>query len=750
MAAVVACGRAAEGEHAAPAASAAVATTPIVDASPSDAGVALTVVPQKPLVGLPDAFEPSGALVGKRSKDRCDVWDVTTGAYRGDVARAVCDEWMSHVGHAAGRHVRTDGSTVVVEADGGGVLARHDGCWRKPAAVAISTSGEHVAALCGSLVFVWPALGGASVEVGEISPMPDTASMAFASETKVEVVVEELDGPDAWCDGKTHFVDCERFRMFHFGVGAKPESFDEGTGIARLDPFGHLLFRAGGFCGEGDCGEDIRVQALQEQTVGLEWSVVAPRDAPPLPIERRFADDGSACLVRSAHVTTTGALLGSTYSLVAKDGSDPAPLFGAMPAIAPNGRRAASLSGAAFDGDVVSLHVVTLGGADEPPVERTISLGDPGVKSLAFSADGAYVAAIYASRVSLYSADTGKAAFFWDGVDQVAFDRARPGVVFGQKGERVVARAIIASPDAAPPAFDVPGRLLRGSFAGGHPAFVSQHGTIVAVDGGGTRVGEWTAEGTDVTFGEGGLAAFSSATGVSVVSLGRSGSPSWTVKAAGRARFVGRELWIRPAKAPGVRYDAETGAELGPVTLPIGAESAPDGSWSCGDAVVRRDGAKLVVVDGAAVTESGAYQGARRGASATVLRGDGDPLVAALLRAGQLPPRAGLVSDFFAGATIGAPVLASPIPSVKHFFQRFTEGASPRTEIWIVAEGRILVTTSVGASVATVEPGAPGTVHHLVFDGMLSLTAQACFGDVCTDKRLATFQTQPPSAAMLQ
>lgn len=750
MASVVSCGRTADHDLAAPTPSTSAAATVAEDASTIDAGGSLTVVPQKPLVGLPDAFEPSGALVGKRIKDRCDVWDVATGAYRGDFARGICDEWMTHVGHAAGRHARVDGSTVVVEADGGGILARHEGCWRKPAAVAISPSGDHVGAVCGSLVFVWPALGGKEIEAGEISPMPETASLAFASETKVEVVTEEIDRSDAWCDGKTHFVDCERFRVYQFGIGAKPESFDEGVGIARLDPFGHLLFRAGGFCGEGDCGEDIRAQPLHEQTVGLEWSVVAPKDAPPLAIDRRFADDGSACLVRSAHLTTTGAFFGSTYSLVAKDGSDPAPLVGAMPVIAPNGRRGASIFGPAFDGDVVMLHVVTLGGDGEPPVERTISLGDPGVKSLAFSSDAAYVAAIYASRVSLYSADTGKVAFFWDGVDSIAFDRARPGVVFGQKADRVVARAIVNAPDAAPPTFDVPGRLLRGSFAGGHPAFVSQHGTIIAVDGGGTRVGEWTASGTEVTVGEGGLAAFSSATDVSVVSLGRSGVPLWTTKSIGRARFVGRELWIRPAKGPGIRYDAETGAELGPVTLPIGTEAAPDGSYSCGDAVVRRDGAKLVVVDGAAVAESGSYQGARRGASATVLRGDGDPLLAPLLRAGQLPPRDGLVREFFAGASIAPPLLASPIPVVKHFFERFSESGPPKTEIWIVAQGQIRITNAFGASIATVEPGAPGTVHHLVFDGTLSLVAQACFGDVCTDKRSATFLTAAQQPATLE
>jgi hypothetical protein len=707
-----------------------------IDAAPATAPpVPLAVVAPRPLVGVPDAFSPTGELVGQRHGESCDVWDVGVGAFRGTFPKSTCDDWMAQAGRAAGRKLRVAGATLLVETEGSPskVVGRLEGCWNRPAATAISEDGEHVAAICGAHVWVWPATGGKAEDLGDLDPDARSATLAFAGKSMVVALVEHADPGRDGCDGRTEFVDCDRFDFVKMKLGTKPERTSETMGIARLDPFGHLLFRAGGACGEGECFEDVRVQPLGLANVALEWTVTPRAKPAALTIAHRFSDEGNACLVRANTSTTMGPVPTTLAALVAKDGSDPVVLVGVRPVVAPNGRRAASIVVPSFTGALGSVEIVTLGGDGDPPRRRSIVLSDPAVTALVFSADAALLAVQFAKRVTVYDAESGRPVLFWDGVQSVAFDHARPGFVFAQKGDAVVRRALAPGGTDAP--LSIAGKMLRGSFARRHPMFLSQNGMTVAIDGGGTESGRWPVTADEVLFGEGGVAALVGPDRVSVVELGRSGAVAWSTELAkGRkVQLVGRELWL-----DGSRRDAVTGTVLGTIALERGTEPSPDGTWSCGDSVVRRDGARLDVVDGAAVSESGAYQGVARGADAFALRAEGDPLTAPMLRAGTLPPRAGLVHDFFVGAAIAAPVSTGPLPALKVALFRNDPGKDGNTtQLLVAGTGKLRIYGSRGDLLTTLDPAPPTEVRALSFPGFVGASVEACEGDLCTGRTAA-------------
>ncbi len=753
---VVACGHGGGADRSgseATAASSASASAAQASASAAPAGLVdggapqqLVVAAAKPLVGLPDAFEPSGALVGQHRGDQCDVWDVGVGAYRGAFPRSVCDDWATQLGRAAGRKLRRDGAAIVVEREvpGGAAqpIARLEGCWDPPIASAISHDGERVAAVCGEHVWVWPAKGGRAEDLGDLASDLRRATVAFDADDRVVALAERMKDQNDFCDGKTTFMDCDRFQFVQFELGPKRERSEEDVGIARLDPYGHVLFRAGGFCGR-DCIEDVRVQALGGRTTPLEWRVTpAPKPSPTTAPAHRFSDDGTACLVRQYFATPEGPLAATSFALVAKDGANPATVDGVRPAVAPNGRRAASIRLPAFDGEMGAVEIASLGGEGDPPTQKSIPLSDSAATQLAFSPDAAWLAVQFPKRAVVYDAATGRAALFWDDVTAVAFDHARPGVIYGQKGDVVVRRAIaIAVGGAAAGAVDAPfevhGKMLRGSFGRRQGLFVSQNGMTVAYDGGGTELGRWPVVGDEVLFGEGGTTVIVGAHDASVVALGKSGSIQWTAEVPKGARVltVGREIWIGAS-----RHDAATGAVTGPVTLERGAEPSPDGTWSCGDAVVRKDGARLQVVQGSVVSESGAHQGPAHGADAFALRVEGDPLQAPLIRAGMLPERPGLVRDFFVGAAIPAPVLAGAIPVLHRYSIRLlpSDAGTFRTELKIAAAGTVHVYGPRADLVTTLPAADPVQVRSLILPGASGFTVEVCEGSLCTPRAVAS------------
>ncbi|CAN5782512.1 hypothetical protein BH09MYX1_BH09MYX1_19390 [soil metagenome] len=696
--------------------------------------VALTPLSAKPLVGLPDAFEPSGINVGKRTKDGCDGWDVATGGYRGEVARAVCDGWMGEIGHAAGQRIRIEGAAVVVERDGGGVVARLHGCYTSPKAIAISPSCARVVALCNASLLTWPATGGEPRELG-IDKLTDRATLAFAAEDVAYAVVDDPDEASPGCDGRTVVDTCMRFHVVHFDL-SRGTVDDREVGIARLDPFGHVLFRAEGFCGEDHCSADVSVDALRLQTVRLAWIVEGTKDVrTSLPLAQRFSDDGSTCLVRSQYLDGNRTRLLDGFTAISKSGARPLPITGMRPVIAPSGKRIASLVTPRFGGDLQRLEVATFGDDGGPPTRKEFPISAETPRRIVFSADAAYVAVELAKRVTLYDAASGNVVLFWEGVSSVVFDRARPDRIYAQKGDRVVARAIVTAHGAASPTPSLEGRMLRGSSSGNHPFFLSQHGMTVAYDGGGTEIGRWPVTGEEVVFGASDLSAIIGKEGVFVVALGRSGDIQWKLdpKDGGdgsRARFVARELWLTPAKGQGTRYDGVSGTKMGPTALIDSAEPSPDGTWSCGDGFVRRgDGATLQIVSGVAITSSGVHLGTGAGADAVVLQRGAD-LDAPLIRSGALPEREGLVGDFLLGAAIAAPTLRE-IPRIDRLSTSVHDGAR---DLWFVANG-VTKLYSGGVLFAQVAPGAPGEIKHLRLLHDESVVAETCIDDVCSEKR---------------
>lgn len=697
-----------------------------LDASPLAAP--LVVVPSKRLTAMPDAFEPSGRRIGVRHGDRCDVWDVAQGAYRGDFARAVCDEWMTHVGHGGGLHVRSDGSAVVVERDSGGFMARFEDCWTKPKALSVSPGGRFVAAVCASQLMVWPTKGG-KVSAFDDPPleMDRDWTVAFTNEELVSVATHDaaLDHATSLEGGGVSDFDAKLVTYRLANRMMVPDS----AGFFRLDPFGHVVLRANAGCGE-DCFEEARIDALDGRTIELEWTPFASQSPllKPPPFTPQMAEDGSACLVRSYAPTSSGSVPSAQSSFVATDGSDPTSLAGTHAVLAPNGRRAASF----VDGIGRRLEIVSLRPAG-PPTTRTIDVAD-GAKDAVFSPDATAIAVSFPDHVAVYDAESGHALVLWEGASHPAFAKAAPGALFAQVGGAVVRRSV--SGPGAP--WRAEGRMLEGSLVGGKPLFVYQDGTVSAFESSGTKVGSWKVEGaTTVSFGQGGVAAVRGARAVSVVSLGKSEVVAWKLDLdpAERVDVVGREVRVHPKKGPARRYDVETGASLGDVTEKVdGTLASPDGRFSCGDVVTRKDGATLTVIAATAVV-NGQHQGNRFGADAFVLRSSvADPIDAPLLRAGSLPETPTLIADFFSGASLDAPSSSGTLPELT----RFAAHADKTQHKVVEVRGRGEVRVWEGAAiVARFSDDAP---HTMVFGSEASITAEACVGDVCSSRKVLQWE----------
>ena len=243
----------------------------------------LHAIPQKPLVLPPDAWDPTGTLVGHVAT--CEVWETATGLYRGALPPTVCAAWKRQEAQLyEGRWTLEVDKAQLWLVDSSRTLL-DDGC-RASCAPWIAWSprrdGRRVAGLRrgSDQLVVWDMDERRVVNRWQLAqPLASSARIAWHGD---ELVVVGQTKTSDWTG--MQFSAHDAVQLLTLDLAANT--------AADLDPFGHWLFQQGFEGARDGFGPPMRqIQGIGGDSPKLTWEFEAKRkDAPPV-----LSRDGTAC-----------------------------------------------------------------------------------------------------------------------------------------------------------------------------------------------------------------------------------------------------------------------------------------------------------------------------------------------------------------------------------------------------------------------------------------------------------------------
>lgn len=397
-------------------------------------------------------------MVGLVSGDRCSVWDVASGLFRGPVPVATCEAWQQE---GVRRH---DPKAIVA--------CKKVGCG---GTIALSPKGDELAVQAGSgddPIRIYDAATGAKKR--EL-PLPAEAIVTsgrirlFWNDENLAAILEVPEGGHG------------RVALFPGGNAPKSpdvEYLDQATKLT-LDPFGWLVLAHEQFFMPAGAGFTDRAIALARKRGGaVKLDVGPPPDAKDettdkpfvLPALRAsFSADGrviglesGATIVRSPKVTLEAART---------------KLFTRAAAVSPDGSRVAYLATEADESRINRALVLQRVGE---AIAKEVHLPEGEVTAIEWSADGRHLALRSSARLEVRDADTGAVEIFWARVTHMAWG-ADSTLAVEQEG-RVQVRNLVTRAEL----FRLPaGQRLVGRA-------LSTSGDVLVTAGGG-KITAWNA-----------------------------------------------------------------------------------------------------------------------------------------------------------------------------------------------------------------------------------------------------------------
>ncbi len=407
------------------------------------------------LTTVPNAFSPDGRLVGLTSGDRCSIWDVATGLFRGSAPVATCEAWQQE---GARRH---DPKAIVA--------CKKIGCG---GTIALSPKGDELAVHAGSgddpIRIFDPGSGAKKREV----PLPPESTVGggrvrlFWNDENLVAVQEVAEGGRG------------RAALFPGGTTPKTANIEYLDRATRLtfDPFGWLVLAHEQFFMPSQVGFLDRVIGLAPNThdtirldVGPPPDVKDDTSEKPfvLPVARAsFSADG-----RVIGLASGATIVRSPKVVVEAAGTK---LFTRAAVVSPDGSRVAFL---AIEADESRTNRVLVLQRVGEATAKEVHLPEGEVTAIDWSPDGRHLALRSSAWLEVRDAETGAVEIFWARVANMAWG-ADATLAVEQEG-RVQMRDLITRAELfrLPPAQKLLGRALSSS---GYALVTSGGGKLTA------------------------------------------------------------------------------------------------------------------------------------------------------------------------------------------------------------------------------------------------------------------------------